>query len=130
MKKNALIFGATTLILLAISIGLRQYVLSPTDPAPSRQTIDISEIKDIPSQTGGIVEALPVTDQKDTDAMAAIMRQLPIYTPDFVITFNYKEGQFTVARTNPESNLSGSFDSWYSNSAFGSIPRSRFSLVP
>ncbi|HBD02084.1 MAG: hypothetical protein UX38_C0001G0004 [Microgenomates group bacterium GW2011_GWC1_46_16] len=132
MKKILLIIFILVLILLGY-FAYQNLNKSPTTPSKNSppQLIDISKIKDIPTQTGGdVFETTPPAEQQYVDATGLIMSQLPIYTPNFTITFRYATGKFIVTRTNLNIDLSSAFQVWYSNSPYQAIPLTRFLLVP
>ncbi|EKD94087.1 MAG: hypothetical protein ACD_27C00044G0002 [uncultured bacterium] len=132
MKKILLIIFILILILVGYFTNqiLKKSATAPSKSSPP-QLIDISEIKDIPTQTGGdVFETTPPGEQEYVDATGLIMSQLPIYTPNFTITFRYATGKFIVTRTNLNIDLSSAFQVWYSNSPYQAIPLTRFLLVP
>lgn len=130
--KNKVVLFVTTIIILVISlVGINYYsnISSQQLPASSRNTTDISEIKAIPTQTGGIVEPLSTPDQKDSDAMSILMRQIPLTTSNFVITYNYRKGKFIVAPANTANNIEESFNLWHNMTPYRDIPVSRFVII-
>lgn len=81
-----------------------------------------------PTATGGDVPIqLPPSVVLESDAMATLSASLPISTPQFTITFSYKNGKYIVSGVD-SANLQSDFDNWYANSEYTAIPKTRFQI--
>lgn len=81
-----------------------------------------------PTSTGGDVPLqIPPDVVSETEAMSKLSASLPISTPQFTITFSYKNGKYIVSGVD-SANLQSDFDNWYANSEYTAIPKTRFQI--
>lgn len=73
------------------------------------------------------MQVVPVGYYEESKAMEALAKELPLSTPDFLLTFNYKKGMYVIT---PKEGVDGAkaFLLWYKFSPYRAIPESRFSI--
>lgn len=122
MSKKTIILIAFILILLTSLV-----IFSTIKPRQAPKITSINQIKEMPDQTGGIIEPAPESEIQEGQAINNLIKLLPHSTDSFTIErYDYSKGKFVITFQETAEKTFEEFNKWLQNSEFRAIPKERF----